>query len=281
MPPAPQPFPLGLRLLRWCFHTLGELTPRLTASIAYRLWFRPGSSPVRPEEIRVRDSAEQMDFPWKGKRLAVWSWGVGPAVLLVHGWGSHGTRLGGFVEPLVRAGYRVITFDAPGHGRSPGRRITALQIADAITALGQALGPFEGIITHSFGGICTTYALRNGLQAKRIVCLSPPAHFRFTLTSFAEMLHLPVRVSDRLRRLAENEFGRDIWSRLSMDTRPEELSLPALVIHDEDDLWVPVEEGQVVAAAWPQAEFVRTQGLGGTTGFWQTLGSSSGRPSSL
>ena len=40
------------------------------------------------------------------------------------------------------------------------------------------------------------------------------------------------------------------------------LATPLLVVHDRGDATVPWEEGAAIAAAWPDAEFVTTTGLG-------------------
>ena len=40
------------------------------------------------------------------------------------------------------------------------------------------------------------------------------------------------------------------------------LNIPALVIHDDQDIDVPWQEGQLVAEAWGNAHFVKTTGLG-------------------
>ncbi len=41
-----------------------------------------------------------------------------------------------------------------------------------------------------------------------------------------------------------------------------QLQVPALVLHDRDDIDVPMRYGKAIAEAWPGAEFVRTEGLG-------------------
>jgi hypothetical protein len=41
-----------------------------------------------------------------------------------------------------------------------------------------------------------------------------------------------------------------------------DLPLTALVIHDREDVEVPWREGAAIAAAWPGAELLTTQGLG-------------------
>ncbi|MCZ6806500.1 MAG: alpha/beta hydrolase, partial [Deltaproteobacteria bacterium] len=40
------------------------------------------------------------------------------------------------------------------------------------------------------------------------------------------------------------------------------MSIPLLVIHDEDDSFVPLQFGQSIVAAWPGAKLVTTEGRG-------------------
>jgi alpha-beta hydrolase superfamily lysophospholipase len=73
-----------------------------------------------------------------GERLATWSYGKGPTILLVHGWNGHAAQLRAFVSPLVDAGYRVVAFDQPAHGQSSGARTHGMlrdpQLVDHIVA---------------------------------------------------------------------------------------------------------------------------------------------------
>ena len=41
-----------------------------------------------------------------------------------------------------------------------------------------------------------------------------------------------------------------------------DLAVPALIIHDTDDASVPWRQGEMIAAAWPGARFLKTHGLG-------------------
>ena len=255
--------PPQLRIMRWGFTTFGEVVPGLMARMAYRLWFQTRRFPMSSHEDQLLEWAKHVSLHWNGKRVAVFIWGAGPTLLLVHGWHSRGTDLGAFVDPLVSAGYRVVTFDAPGHGQSPGRRTTFFEIADVIDTLAQTFGPLHGIVTHSFGTPCATFVLHNGLRINRIVCLSPPAHFDSLLSTFSQRLQLPDRVTRKLMDMLERDFGTDLGERVSTDTHVKKLSsIPALIIHDRDDRTIPWEEGEAVAKAWPNARLVLTKGLG-------------------
>jgi pimeloyl-ACP methyl ester carboxylesterase len=170
--------------------------------------------------------------------------------------------MGGFAESLVKAGYRAVAFDAPGHGRTRGNHTTIFRIIEAMQAVVEEVGPLRGILAHSFGGMAVARALRTRLMAVRVVCVSPSAQMRFLVDSFSSTLHLPPRTRKVFEQLLEKDFGADIWTELSADMNAAELSAPALIIHDEDDKEVPSQQGECLAKAWPGARFILTRGLG-------------------
>ena len=181
--------PVAFLLLRLAIRLLGAISPALAGRWVYRLWFQPLRYPEPKREKEWRRTSQPLDVECHGQRLAVDSWGAGPVVLMVHGWNGRGVQLGAFTPELVRAGYRVVTFDAPAHGRSPGRATNLPEVSEAIQAVARACGPVHAIIGHSFGVACSIYAVRQGLKVNRIVAISPPnsvrgltATRRFTLS---------------------------------------------------------------------------------------------------
>ena len=46
--------------------------------------------------------------------------------------------------------------------------------------------------------------------------------------------------------IAENDFGKNVWQESSMENNIRDLDVPALVIHDVDDVDVPWHEGQSI-----------------------------------
>lgn len=141
-------------------------------------------------------------------RLRAWSWGVGPAVLLMHGWEGHAGHLNRFVEPLVNRGFRAVALDLPAHGFSSGRQATLLDMADALCAVGDAVGPVHAVIAHSLGGAATALALgpvqgRNGgnrLSASRVV---PFEHARAIAAAWPGALLRPAPGLGHRRILAD------------------------------------------------------------------------------
>jgi pimeloyl-ACP methyl ester carboxylesterase len=206
-------------------------------------------------------SGQRVDLVLDGRRLAVWRWGAGPTVLLVHGWGSRGARLGDFVAPLTHAGFSVLAFDAPGHGASAGRLSSLPQFIAAIRTIGEHLGPLHAVVAHSMGGAATALAMAGSLDLERVVFLAPAADPAGYSERFASVFGLTDEVVSRMKRGLERRFGI-AWKDFDVLAAAATLTSPLLVIHDSDDRDVPLSDGASIAAAWPGARLVETNGLG-------------------
>jgi len=254
--------PMAVLALRLLFRLSGVVAPVLAARFASYLWFRPQRHRPPAREQALLGRAQHVLMHHAGKRIAVYHWGKGPAVMLVHGWSGRGAQLGEFAEPLAGAGYRAVAFDAPAHGRSDGRDTTLLEISDVILRLASDFGPVHAVIAHSFGVPCVLFALQQQRFARRVVAFSTPATLEGLVEKFAGSLALSPRTVQILRDMLVQRFGEDVWTRFSVQNMARSIGLPALVIHDRDDRDVPWQEGDAVARAWPHARFLRTEGLG-------------------
>jgi pimeloyl-ACP methyl ester carboxylesterase len=227
-----------------------------------RFWFHPQRLPSHPRESEYLQSAGHFSLECAGRPVATYSWGEGVPVLLVHGWNGRGTQMGAFIEPLVRLGFRVLAFDAPAHGDSPGSHTDFPQIAGIIEQIAAKHGPLHGIIAHSAGCAPSLLALGRTTSAKRVVFISPFAHFDTPLKWLAHKLRLRPRIVSAQRRLLEAIYGQDLYQTYSPVVMVRDLAVLGLVIHDRDDKEVSIEEGRLVAARWPRADFVGTHDLG-------------------
>ncbi len=254
------PFPF--RLARTGLNGLGRISPSLAGPLAFHFFCTPFRYAEPPRETQVLKQAERFSILFQDTRLAAYAWGQGPTVLLVHGWSGRGSQLGAFVEPLVAAGHRVVAFDLPAHGRSPGRRTNALVATEAVQQVGKAIGPLRGVIAHSFGALCTTLALRDGLDAGRVLYVAPAASANQAVRGFSRQFRLSWPAEWGLRGEMERRFGPTVWPHFSARVCAPRLRVPALIFHDLDDVEVPYREGQLLAHAWPGARLVTTAGLG-------------------
>jgi len=252
----------AVRLIRTAFATLGSLFPRMAGRWAYRLWFRAHRRPESAAETRWLQNAERCIVPVDDTEVVAYRWGAGPTVLLVHGWNGRGTQLGALAQALVAAGYQAVAFDAPAHGRSPGKSTHIYEFTEAIEAVAAAFGPVHGIVAHSFGCVATGFALVRRLPVHRVVMVAPPASVEGMVDSFTHLLAVPSRAQAVMRELFEAGFGPDLWQRFATTRNMAKVDVAGLVIHDRDDEAVAVSEGEAVAGAWRGAAFRRTAGLG-------------------
>jgi pimeloyl-ACP methyl ester carboxylesterase len=203
-------------------------------------------------------------FEMDGHRIATYVWGdpaAQPYVLFAHGWSSHGTRFLAWVPALRAAGYAVVAFDQPAHGRSTGERTTLPDFACTLFAVAQRFGPAAALIGHSLGGAAASVALSRGLQAQRVVLIAPAADPEDAAFRFARLVRLPERLWRGLIASFEASVGVTFDSLQAHHTVPN-IGRPALIVHDVEDKEVPWSEGERYARYWVDSRLLSTQGLG-------------------
>jgi pimeloyl-ACP methyl ester carboxylesterase len=251
-----------MRSVRLMFRVLQGVAPERAAAAAERLFFTPPRTRLSAELKSVLERGTPFSTTIAGRHVHAWSWGDGgPAVWLMHGWGSRGGRLGAFVPPLLAAGYRVVTHDAPGHGASDPGMSSMPEFARALRVLAEGAGPLHGVIAHSMGASATALAMAQGLRVPRAVFLAPAANPAAFVGQFVTALGLTAATRRRLQERSERRLAFR-WEDLDVPTLARSFAARLLVIHDRDDPVVPWGDGAAIAAAWPGAELVTTAGLG-------------------
>lgn len=255
---------LSLILLRLRFAVGGWLLPDTTLGRAFRLFGTP--MPSSRERARQCDTAgaRMFELPFGRERMAAYVWGdpqTEPAVLLAHGWSSFGLRFLPWVEPLRRAGYAVIAFDQPAHGRSTGFRATLPMFADGVGRVAAHFGPLAAVIGHSLGGAATMVALSRGLQAQRVALIAPAADPMAAGQRFGKFIGLSPHLSIRIFEEFESLTGISVDG-LQAHVNAPHIGRPVLVVHDIEDNEVPWAEGERYARYCPHARLLTTEGLG-------------------
>jgi pimeloyl-ACP methyl ester carboxylesterase len=244
---------------RWMIAALQAVSPSAAASVASRLFL---ATPARPAPRATLPEARRFEVRAGRERLAAWSWGNGATTaLLVHGWGGRANQMRGFVEPLQRAGYRVVAFDAPGHGLSAGSQLSLPEFAAAIRSVSDAVGPVDAIVGHSFGAAAACVAITEGLAVRRAVLLGPPAAEERWFARFSDYLALSAETRAATKREIERRVGAP-FARFEAEALGPALKLPLLVVHDREDREVPWEDGARISGAARDATLVTTVGLG-------------------
>lgn len=257
---------------------------KLTALYGLRLWFAVGSL-VAPRATLVRAArlfstplpssrSRALTAPTFGARedrieidghtVTAYVWGDPgrqPYVLFAHGWSSHGTRVAAWLPRLRQAGYAVVAFDQPAHGRSPGNQATLPCFTRHLLAVGEHFGPAAVVIGHSLGGAATANALARGLQAERAVLIAPAADPVAAAERFADLLWIGRSLVERMFDYFETRIGLTFEEQQAHHTAPV-IGRPALIVHDLEDRDVPWSEGERYARYWPDSRLLTTRGLG-------------------
>lgn len=259
-----------MRFFRAVFKILQPISPSAAAWLAERVFFTPARRKQSEAGRAALKSAHRFTLQVDGRRVVGWRWNGrehdSPLIYLVHGWASRGSRLAAFAAPLLSAGYSVVTYDAPGHGASGWGMSSMPEFARTLAAVVARAGngqPPAAVIAHSFGCSGTVLAMARGLAVRRLAFLAPAANPPAWLDPFVRALDLKPATVQRLRERSERRL-RVRWSELNVCDLSQRLHehAPLLIVHDKSDETVAWGDGDAIAAAWPGARLVSTQGLG-------------------
>jgi len=231
----------------------------------YQAFFSPSRYEEKPSEREVIDWGNSYRIPFDGGELAVTTWGsVGPAVLLMHGWGGARAQMTGFVDSLLFAGYRIVAYDQPAHGESDGRMTNLLEIAPTMDLIAEQEGPFHAVIAHSFGTLITSYALveRNFPRPKKLVYFGAFNQLLESLPRFQVIAGLSDELLDGFRTVLYENFSREVLESITNEKLTPRIHIPALMFHDATDTVTPVEDSRAIARVWNDAQYFETVGLG-------------------
>jgi pimeloyl-ACP methyl ester carboxylesterase len=185
----------------------------------------------------------------------------GKQILLVHGWESRATQMYGLVKGFVEQGYTVYAVDMPGHGHSSGETSNAYIFSQTVKLAQQTLGHFHAIIGHSMGAGATAIAVGNGVTADKLVLISGPSSIENVLRRFSGFVGLNKNTSNKFVDFIGQYVGVPA-SEMDAAELLHECDIPALLIHDEHDIEVPVSESVRLSKVFNRSELLVTKGLG-------------------
>lgn len=243
---------------------LSLISADLVTSFAARLFTKPikHKLPKREIEMDAKSKQETVLVPVLNKEIVVYQLGDSPKkVLLVHGWSGRGTQLVKFADELLKHGYSVISFDAPAHGKSPGKITLMPEFIASILHLEKTFGPFEAAVGHSLGSMSLLNSVRRGLQIKRLVTVGSGDIVRDIIDDFVAKLELKPKIAGKLQSYFEKKYGETMES-FSAYLSAKEIAIPVLVIHDNDDDEVPAKCAVHIHKHLQNGQLIITKGLG-------------------
>lgn len=258
-----------------------SLPPARAGDLAFILFCTPKLSTHRSPDHEVLTErarfhlrhAEWIELATPAGRVQAYVWHPAErstrpqTVLIGHGWTAESSFMAVFAEQLRRAGFRVVAFDQPGHGKSTGERASLVDCARALIYVADALGPIDHVVAHSMGGLAALLAaegakpMPHALAIARYVLVSTPNRFAAVTDKFAREIGLSRAAQNayecRLERIAHRRIATFTAESLLNETGGK-----ALLIHARDDEEVAFSESEIIAENCANAELLAFDGLG-------------------
>ncbi|RKS42719.1 pimeloyl-ACP methyl ester carboxylesterase [Gillisia mitskevichiae] len=243
---------------------LTAISPFIASRFAARLFFTPFKykTPSREKEMDQNSIQEKITVPAINREIVVYHYGESQKkILLIHGWSGTGTQMAIIAKELVRKGFSILSFDAPGHGKAPGKISMMPFFIESIHHLEKTYGPFHAAIGHSLGGMSILKAIKDGLKVNKLVVIGTANSVTHITKDFAQNMQLNEKVAIKMKSYFDTKFGEDM-DNYSGAISAEEVKIPSLVIHDEDDVDVHVSSAYEISKNLENSQLYITKGLG-------------------
>ncbi len=243
---------------------LSFISTKIVVQFAAKLFTSPIKHKIPKRELEMERLSRQevLAIPSIQKKINVYHSGASlKKILLVHGWSGRGTQLVKFEDEFQKLGYQIVSFDAPAHGKSPGNTTIMPEFIASILEIEKQFGPFEAAVGHSLGGMALLNAVKDGLQIERLTIIGSGDIVKDIMDDFVQKLQLHPKISDLLRIHFEKKSNRTMDS-YSSHYAAKSVSIPVLVIHDENDDEVPVSCAHHIHQHLSNGKLLITKNLG-------------------
>ena len=241
-----------------------KLFPNVITAFAYNQLTNPQVRKLRENELNTLNKSEKELFKFKGFDIQLYTWKGGKKeILLIHGWEGQAGNFSDLIEMLLKSDYTVYSFDGPSHGFSSKGSTSLFEFSELVGVLIKKYD-IKLLVSHSFGGVATTYALYNNpdLKIDKYVLITTPDKFTERINDVSEMVGINDTVKHRLINRLENETGINIET-LNVSDFVKKINVgKSLIIHDKDDKVIPIERALNVHQNWTVSEFSKIEGTG-------------------
>ncbi len=253
----------NLKKIQFFSKMMQFFAPNYAVKFAYKLFSTPFKFDVPEREQMMRESSqvERVYVQSIDKEIDVLSYGYSPKrVLLVHGWAGRPTQFFRLADKLLENGYMVITFDGPAHGNSEGKMTNILEFVEVIKHLYVKYDGFTSAVGHSFGGMAL-YNASKTVRFDSFVTIGAANKVSDVTSSFCNDLGMSEKTAKRLDAFIENKFQLKITD-YDSETFKNDLNVPVLIVHDENDKEVDVKCATEINKAVTNSKLHITKGLG-------------------
>lgn len=120
------------------------------------------------------------------------------------------------------------------------------------------------LISHSFGGVATTYALSQLAEhsIEKYILLTTPDRFSERIDAVADQVGIAHKVKLKLIKLLEDKHNIDVQTLNVSDFVKDIQGVDSLIIHGKDDRVIPIQQSQRVHKNWPGSSFLEVEDTG-------------------
>lgn len=242
--------------------------PKKAIETCYNLFFTPIRTKNTKEENNLLTQFDSFVINSNEQALHVYERGEGPVILFCHGWSGRASQGFTILNTLADLGFKVVAIDFEGHGMSSGRQTDIIRMVDALKVLETKYGSFNTMIGHSFGGIVSLYAFRQGIQTEKLVTISTPHSADYMLEHFKNLLNVKPTTIEAMVSLIETNKGVSFSELDSKKLLAYDSNLPLLIIHDKDDQEAPFELGKAFSEFIVNSKFCPVSGTSHNKILW-------------
>ncbi len=259
--------PVLLRVVRWWFPKLEKFAQPLATRLFVQLFFTPLNYGFPEKELEWINKSDGFSLTVNGKLVKGYSWGqsTAPIILFVHGWAGRATQFRKFFPVLLEAGFRVVSFDGPAHGKSEGKRTNIVEFGEVLRQIFTTLGEPQAIIAHSFGGVVSLLGATQGLPVKNLINIGSPVIGDEIIATFLKAVNGTWPTAEKFKAYMIRKFNRS-FDESSAQFFIQHLKTPLnlLLVHDDHDKDVSIRHPEALLKLYPQATLYKTSGLGHT-----------------
>lgn len=246
------------------FNFLSFTHPKKLKKEGFLLFCNPFARKLKPHQLEFLQKRMADVINLEGYRIQTYKWGNGSKkVLLVHGWASHSFRWKNYIEHLVKNDFTVYALDAPAHGLSSGKSIHVVLYAKVINAFLEKNSEISSIVSHSIGGFATTYFLDHYREhtLEKVVIMGAPGEASDFFDFYKQTLGLTTKSVNLIIDEFQEQLGK-LPSYFSSAQFAKNITVPALIVHDKDDLATNFNHSVRLNKHWKNSQLLLTEGLG-------------------
>jgi len=219
------------------FNLLAQISPKSAGKQSFYFFCIPFKAKLKPNQQEFLDTATNASLKLDtGKTIQTYEWGKGAKLILfVHGWQSHSYRWKAYIDRLNKSEYKVIAFDAPGHGNSEGFISNVPMFDKAISAVVGQYGLPYAIVAHSIGAFSSMYYMsRRDVKIKKFVSMASP----HSVSEFVSVYRSELKLSEKLTKHLKAYF--QVYTShpaeyFSIENFSKDIKAESLLIHDKQD----------------------------------------------